>query len=150
MLVLFQVLLRLQRLFKLIMENFRKLKKLRISDNAESEDDAWSWPGVIRVLPKDAEDMCHTPDVKWVVVVTPDDIASSLVQYIDRRYPEVTEWMVETPSGETGVDRKEPKKWKKSSSSVKGLGGKSCFAVERHKPILWPGLVAQISTFHRM
>ncbi|XP_023210605.1 uncharacterized protein LOC111613482 [Centruroides sculpturatus] len=105
--VLFQVLLRLQRLLKAIMENFRELKKLHISDNAESEDDAWSWPGVIRVLPKDAQEKCHTPDVKRVVVVTPDDTASSLVQYLEGRYPEVPEWMVETPSGETGVDRKE-------------------------------------------
>ncbi|XP_023226901.1 uncharacterized protein LOC111627535 [Centruroides sculpturatus] len=84
------------------MENFRELKKLHISDNAESEDDAWSWPGVIRVLPKDAEEKCHTPDVKRVVVVTPDDTASSLVQYLEGRYPEVPEWTVET-----ALDRKE-------------------------------------------
>ncbi|XP_023212999.1 uncharacterized protein LOC111615793 [Centruroides sculpturatus] len=100
--VLFQVLLRLQRLFKVIMENFRELKKLRISDNAESEDDALSWPGVIRVLPKNAQEKRHTPDVKRVVVVTPDDTASSLVQYLEGRYPEVFKWTVET-----GVEGKE-------------------------------------------
>ncbi|XP_023221935.1 uncharacterized protein LOC111623552 [Centruroides sculpturatus] len=83
------------------MDNFKELKKWHTSGHAEPEDGASPSP------PKDAEEESHTPDVKRMVVVTPDDSSSSLVHYLQQRYPRVPEWTVETHSRETGLDRKE-------------------------------------------
>ncbi|XP_067125795.1 uncharacterized protein [Centruroides vittatus] len=111
--VFFSVLFRLRRFYR--MENFKQLKKWRTSADGEEEEEGSSSSSVpfpvIRVLPKDVEESGEC--VKRVVVITPDDSASTVVDYLGLRYPEVAEWTVECRGEskvvvETSVKQKKP------------------------------------------
>ncbi|XP_023211439.1 uncharacterized protein LOC111614307 [Centruroides sculpturatus] len=103
-----------QRMMMMEMDNFKELKKWRTSADGEKEEgsssSSASFP-VIRVLPKDVEESGEC--TKRVVVITPDDSASTVVDYLGLRYPEVAEWTVECRGEskvmvETSVKQKKP------------------------------------------
>ncbi|XP_023240097.1 uncharacterized protein LOC111638593 [Centruroides sculpturatus] len=91
------------------MDNFKALKKWDIS-GGESPEESSSTSGsssssvrVIRVRPKEvlegAKDKSAQPDKKRVVVVIPDESTSSVIDYLEQRYPEVSEWSVQRQIG---------------------------------------------------
>ncbi|XP_023213507.1 uncharacterized protein LOC111616313 [Centruroides sculpturatus] len=114
------------------MDNFKALKKWNTSgrdspeESTSTSESASSSIRVIRFPPKEvvegAEEKSGEPDKKRAIVTIPDESTSSVIDYLEQRYPEVPEWLVQRQAREEGMEEecksilKKPKKkpwWKK-------------------------------------
>ncbi|XP_023223430.1 uncharacterized protein LOC111624738 [Centruroides sculpturatus] len=92
------------------MDNFKALKNWN-NCGGESAEESSSTSGsssssirVIRVRPKEVLEGAKEPDKKRVIVTIPDESTSSVIDYLEQRYPEVPEWSVQREAREEGVE----------------------------------------------